>query len=122
MGLPGRPSTADPATADRPALQGEGNAPHCAYNICRSIRVDRHHYRKAFPTMKRLSLSLPLLLVLAAAPGRTIGQDPKPAPAIVTMTDTVTGMSKLDKDKMELRLNNAPGKGSILTAPLVLVD
>ncbi len=72
--------------------------------------------------MKRLSLSLPLLLVLAAAPGRTIGQDPKPAPAIVTMTDTVTGMSKLDKDKMELRLNNAPGKGSILTAPLVLVD
>jgi hypothetical protein len=42
--------------------------------------------------------------------------------AVVILTDSSTGMSRLGEKKMELRLNALPGERNILTAPRVLVD
>jgi hypothetical protein len=72
--------------------------------------------------MNTFSRAVAFVILLAAAITPSRAQDPKPAPATVTLTDTISGMSRLDDKKVELRLNNPPGKGSILTAPHVLVD
>jgi hypothetical protein len=67
-----------------------------------------------------LAISLVCTAVLPAAPA----QDKKtPPPAAVTLTGTVSGMSRIDEKKVELRLDGPLAKGqSILTAPHVLVD
>jgi hypothetical protein len=91
-----------------------------AYNARRTIPIPSRSFTRV-SAMRRLTIAALFLTLCAAGLSRVPAQEPKPAVAVVTITDTVTGMSRLDDKKMELRLS-APPKSSILTAPHVLVD
>jgi hypothetical protein len=72
--------------------------------------------------MKPLPI-LGLLAIFSAWPLSAAEEKPKTPPAaVVTVTDGITGMSRLGEKKVELRLNALPGDRNIMTAPRVLVD
>jgi hypothetical protein len=74
--------------------------------------------------MKRLLLPILILALWAFGLARTPADDKKPdaPPAVVTLTDVITGMERLEEKKVELRLSGGEGRQNPLTAPRVLVD
>jgi hypothetical protein len=69
--------------------------------------------------MKNLTILVLIATILGSASRSAPAQEPTPQAATVTITSTVTGMTRLDDKKVDLRLEF---KGDLLKAPHVLVD